>query len=96
MKIMDYVNVFLSSLLGSILAIFVYSHFFKPKIYVVDIYKLSAVDGYPVESIFNSLEEKGYKGLILDKNMVIYAPESVDVTQEVEEYLNSKNQRGAR
>ncbi|MFN3978489.1 MAG: hypothetical protein ACK4J2_07555 [Sulfurihydrogenibium azorense] len=96
MKLMDYVNVFLSSLLGFLLAVFIYSYFFKQNVYVVDIYKLSAVDGYPVNLIFNSIKQKGYKGLVLDRNMVIYAPDAVDITDDIENYLKSNINTGGK
>ncbi|HEM56271.1 MAG TPA: hypothetical protein ENO30_05875 [Thermodesulfobium narugense] len=92
----DILNSFLVSIVGSVLAIFLYNHFFKPKVYVVDIYRLSAEDGYPVSVVYSAAERKGYKGLILDKNMVIYAPEGVDITDELEDYLRRNYQGGTK
>lgn len=93
MRFIDYFNVFLSAFLGGILAIFIYFKFFKTNVYVVDIYRLSAVDGYPVDYIFHFIESKGYKGLILDKNMVIYSPDAVDITSDIERGLQHGSSR---
>lgn len=84
----DFLLTLIISLTGAVLGALFYQIFFYPKYYVLDFKTLYSLGAKPeeVEKVISS-----YKGVIIDREVVIYAPESVrDITQEVLRKLGQK------
>ena len=84
----EFLLTFFISLTGAILGAIFYQSFFYPKYYVLDLKALYTLGARPeeVEEIIAT-----YEGMIIDREVVIYAPKSVrDITQEVLRKLAKK------
>ncbi len=79
------------AILGSTASIAIYKKYKEPKIYVIDIQYLIA-KGHSLQKIFEAIEEeeKIKKGTIIDKNLVIYSPDTVDITFLIDQNLSKK------
>jgi hypothetical protein len=80
------------AIIGSTISITIYKKYKEPKVYVLDIQYLVA-KGYPLQKIFEAIEEedKIKKGTIIDKNLVIYSPDAIDITPLIDQDLSKNN-----
>jgi len=79
------------AILGSTTSIAIYKKYKETKIYIIDIQYLVA-KGYPLQKIFEAIEEeeKIKRGTIIDKNLVIYSPDAIDITLLIDQNLSRK------